>query len=86
MAAFSRLSPSGVFAFRPTRSLRKPSNSATWARIAGAWGPILGAARIRLASGDVVVLGGEARRAYHGVDRIIAGSSRLIANVPHPWL
>jgi alkylated DNA repair protein (DNA oxidative demethylase) len=35
--------------------------------------------QIRLASGDVVVLGGEARRAYHGVDRILAGSSRLIA-------
>jgi DNA oxidative demethylase len=35
--------------------------------------------QIRLASGDVVVLGGEARRAYHGVDRIIPGSSRLIA-------
>jgi alkylated DNA repair protein (DNA oxidative demethylase) len=33
---------------------------------------------MRLASGDVCVLGGEARRAYHGVDRIIAGSSRLI--------
>ena len=32
----------------------------------------------RLASGDVVVLGGQARRAYHGVDRIIPGSSRLI--------
>ena len=35
--------------------------------------------QIRLASGDVVVLGGEARRAYHGVDRILAGSSRLIS-------
>jgi DNA oxidative demethylase len=35
--------------------------------------------QIRLASGDVVVLGGAARRAYHGVDRIIPGSSRLIA-------
>ena len=34
--------------------------------------------QIRLASGDVVVLGGEARRAYHGVDRILPGSSRLI--------
>jgi alkylated DNA repair protein (DNA oxidative demethylase) len=34
--------------------------------------------QIRLASGDVVVLGGEARRAYHGVDRIFSGSSRLI--------
>ena len=33
---------------------------------------------IRLTSGDVCVLGGEARRAYHGVDRILAGSSRLI--------
>ncbi|HEY1425594.1 MAG TPA: alpha-ketoglutarate-dependent dioxygenase AlkB [Caulobacteraceae bacterium] len=34
--------------------------------------------QIRLASGDVCVLGGEARRAYHGVDRIIPGSSRLL--------
>lgn len=34
--------------------------------------------QIRLASGDVAVLGGEARRAYHGVDRILPGSSRLI--------
>jgi alkylated DNA repair protein (DNA oxidative demethylase) len=33
---------------------------------------------LRLASGDVCVLGGAARRAYHGVDRILAGSSRLI--------
>lgn len=33
---------------------------------------------MRLASGDVVVLGGEARRAYHGVDRIYPGSSTLI--------
>ena len=34
--------------------------------------------QLRLASGDVCVLGGEARRAYHGVDRILAGSSRLL--------
>ena len=34
--------------------------------------------QIRLASGDVCVLGGPARRAYHGVDRILAGSSRLL--------
>ena len=34
--------------------------------------------QIRLASGDVCVLGGAARRAYHGVDRILAGSSRLV--------
>lgn len=32
----------------------------------------------RLASGDVCILGGPARLAFHGVDRIIAGSSRLI--------
>jgi len=32
----------------------------------------------RLASGDVCVLAGEARRAFHGVDRILAGSSRLV--------
>ena len=33
---------------------------------------------MRLASGDVVVLGGKARRAYHGVDRIWPDSSTLI--------
>jgi alkylated DNA repair protein (DNA oxidative demethylase) len=33
---------------------------------------------MRLASGDVCVLGGEARRAYHGIDRILAGSSRVV--------
>lgn len=33
---------------------------------------------MRLASGDVVVLGGKARRAYHGVDRIYPDSSALI--------
>ncbi len=33
---------------------------------------------VRLTSGDVVVLSGEARLAFHGVDRIVAGSSRLV--------
>lgn len=33
---------------------------------------------MRLASGDVVVLGGAARQAYHGVDRIYPGSSTLV--------
>ncbi|HYG28100.1 MAG TPA: alpha-ketoglutarate-dependent dioxygenase AlkB [Caulobacteraceae bacterium] len=33
---------------------------------------------VRLASGDVCVLGGEARLAFHGIDRIISGSSRLV--------
>ena len=31
-----------------------------------------------LGSGDVVVLGGEDRLAYHGIDRILAGSSTLL--------
>jgi DNA oxidative demethylase len=34
---------------------------------------------VRLASGDAVVLGGDARLAFHGVDRVIPGTSRLIA-------
>jgi DNA oxidative demethylase len=33
---------------------------------------------VRLASGDTVVLGGEARLAFHGVDRIIPGTSTLL--------
>ena len=33
---------------------------------------------MRLASGDVVVLGGDARLAYHGIDRLIPGSSSLV--------
>ena len=35
-------------------------------------------ASVRLASGGVCVLAGEARRAFHGVDRVLSGSSRLI--------
>lgn len=34
-------------------------------------------ATVRLASGDVCVLEGDARLAFHGVDRTLAGSSRL---------
>jgi len=33
---------------------------------------------MRLVSGDVVVLGGQARLAYHGVDRILPGTSALL--------
>jgi alkylated DNA repair protein (DNA oxidative demethylase) len=33
---------------------------------------------VRLTSGDVCVLDGAARMAFHGVDRVLAGSSRLI--------
>jgi alkylated DNA repair protein (DNA oxidative demethylase) len=33
---------------------------------------------VLLESGDVVVFGGEARLAYHGIDRIRAGGSRLL--------
>jgi alkylated DNA repair protein (DNA oxidative demethylase) len=38
---------------------------------------------LRLKSGDAVVLGGEARLAYHGIDRILGGSSRLLP--PLDW-
>ena len=34
--------------------------------------------RIRLGSGDVVVLGGASRRCYHGIDRVLAGTSTLL--------
>lgn len=34
---------------------------------------------VRLASGDAVVLGGESRLAFHGVDRILPGTSTLLA-------
>ena len=33
---------------------------------------------MRLESGDVVVLGGAARRAFHGIDRIYPGTSDLL--------
>ncbi len=32
----------------------------------------------KLSSGDVLVLGGEARLAFHGIDRVIGGTSRLV--------
>lgn len=35
---------------------------------------------IRLESGDVVILGGEGRLAYHGVDRIYPSTSALLKN------
>jgi alkylated DNA repair protein (DNA oxidative demethylase) len=36
--------------------------------------------RLLLRSGDVVVLGGDARMAYHGLDKVMAGTSALA-----PW-
>jgi len=33
---------------------------------------------LKLASGDVLIFGGEARLAYHGIDRILSGSSTLL--------
>lgn len=39
-----------------------------------------GTESIWLRSGDVVVMGGAARLAYHGIDRIRFGSSRLLPN------
>jgi DNA oxidative demethylase len=41
-------------------------------------------ARLLLRSGDVVVLGGESRLAFHGVDRIIPDTSRLLAEGGFP--
>ncbi|MCH2459307.1 MAG: alpha-ketoglutarate-dependent dioxygenase AlkB [Henriciella sp.] len=35
--------------------------------------------RIELESGDVVIFGGEDRLIYHGIDRIVAGSSELLS-------
>ena len=35
---------------------------------------------LTLASGDVLLFGGPARRAYHGIDRVLPGTSRLIPN------
>jgi alkylated DNA repair protein (DNA oxidative demethylase) len=35
--------------------------------------------KIELKSGDVVVLGGEDRLAFHGIDRILPGTSSLLA-------
>jgi alkylated DNA repair protein (DNA oxidative demethylase) len=34
--------------------------------------------RMTLRSGDVVVLGGDARLAYHGIDRMLPGTSTLL--------
>jgi alkylated DNA repair protein (DNA oxidative demethylase) len=33
---------------------------------------------LKLASGDVVIFGGPARLAYHGIDRILPGTSTLV--------
>jgi len=38
-----------------------------------------GSRSFRLSSGDALVLGGDARLAFHGVDRIYPGTSRLLA-------
>jgi alkylated DNA repair protein (DNA oxidative demethylase) len=35
---------------------------------------------LRLSSGDVIVLGGEARLAFHGVDRIYPGTSTVLTD------
>jgi alkylated DNA repair protein (DNA oxidative demethylase) len=35
---------------------------------------------LKLSSGDVVVLGGESRLAFHGVDRIYSGTSTLVSD------
>jgi alkylated DNA repair protein (DNA oxidative demethylase) len=35
---------------------------------------------VKLVSGDVLAFGGPARRMFHGIDRVIAGSSSLVPN------
>jgi len=35
-------------------------------------------ASVKLSSGDVLTFGGVARMAYHGIDKVIAGSSTLV--------
>ena len=37
-----------------------------------------GTVSVTLASGDVILFGGAARLAYHGIDRVMAGTSRLV--------
>lgn len=39
---------------------------------------------LRLASGDIVSMGGAARRAFHGIDRIYPGTSTLLAQNGFP--
>jgi alkylated DNA repair protein (DNA oxidative demethylase) len=39
---------------------------------------------LRLASGDVVILAGAARHFFHGIDRVIANTSRLPDEFPEP--
>ena len=41
---------------------------------------------VKLASGAVVVLGGESRMAHHGVDRLYPGSSTLLESFPIPGI
>lgn len=44
----------------------------------GKWGRGGKTASVSLVSGDVIVFGGPARLAYHGIDRIRPGTSRLL--------
>lgn len=44
----------------------------------GKWGRDGATQSVKLASGDVILFGGVARLAYHGIDRILPGSSRLL--------
>lgn len=44
----------------------------------GKWGRGGKTVSVSLASGDVIVFGGPARLAYHGIDRIKPGTSRLV--------
>jgi alkylated DNA repair protein (DNA oxidative demethylase) len=46
--------------------------------VEGKWGRTGPTKSLRLQSGDVVMFGGPARLAYHGIDRILPGSSTLV--------
>ena len=41
-------------------------------------------ARTTLRSGDVLVMGGASRFAYHGIDKVVAGTSKLDLDALHP--
>ena len=67
----------------PMRPRTTPLSSLSrWARARfsawAGWRARIPQRSMRLASGDVVVLGGRSRRAYHGVDRIYPDSSTLV--------
>ena len=68
------------------RTATRPTSRRRWSRSRSAIRPVSDRRNeaqrpdptLRLSSGDAVVLGGEARLAFHGVDRIVPGTSTLL--------